>query len=98
MNVSTHIALLWMYLIEYVGVSRVEEVRQPLLYSFDYLWPHRVHQEIIARHYVSFVAEERGTAAHLKNVITLPAGHWVLLQPVTLKIMSIIKEEKLGGQ
>lgn len=56
-----------LYLIEYVGVSRVEEVGQPLLYPSDHLRPHRVHQEIITWHYVSFVTEGRGTSI-LKNI------------------------------
>lgn len=50
------------YLVEYVRVSRVEEVGQPLLYSSDYLRPHRVHQEIITWYYVSFVTEGRDTS------------------------------------
>lgn len=62
---------MWLYLIEYVRVSRVEEVSQPLLYRFDYLWPHRVHQEIITWHDVSFVTEERGNFILLKYVMIL---------------------------
>lgn len=57
---------LWLYLKEYVGVSRAEEVSQPLLDPFDYLRPHRVHQEIVTWHYVSFVTEERVNISTLK--------------------------------
>lgn len=46
------------YLKENIRVSRVEDVRQPFFYSFYHLWPHRVHQEIVTRHCVSFVTEE----------------------------------------
>lgn len=67
-----------LYLVEYVRVSRVEEVGQPLLYPSDYLRPHRVHQEIITWYYVSFVTESRGTGT-LKYVgISI---HWSLRKP-----------------
>lgn len=62
---------LWLYLEEYIRVSRVEEVGQPLLYPFDHLWPHRVHQEVITWHYVSFVTEERGKHQHIQNMLGL---------------------------
>lgn len=71
---------LWLYLKEYVGVSRVEEVRQPLLDPFDHLRPHRVHQEIITWHCVSFVTEGRGGSSKLKiyyiiYIVTASAIH-----------------------
>lgn len=58
-STHTHTPDVSMYLIEYVRIPRVEEVRQPFLYAFNYLRPHRVNQEIITRHCVSFVTEER---------------------------------------
>ncbi len=62
---------MWLYLIENVRVSRVEEIGQPLLYAFDHLRPYGVHQEVIAWHYVSFVTERRShcdtTGQDLKN-------------------------------
>lgn len=54
------IVSLQLYLVEYVGVSRVKDVGQPFLYAFDHLWPNRVHQEIITWHYVSSVTENKG--------------------------------------
>ena len=64
---------LWLYLIEYIRVSRVEEVGQPLLDPFDHLRPHRVYQEIITRHGVSFVTEGR------RNTSMLKISYWFIL-------------------
>ena len=64
--IHTPTVSLWLYLIEYVRVSRVEEIGQPFLYPFDHLRPHRVHQEIVTWHYVCFVTEERENIGTLK--------------------------------
>lgn len=44
------------HLVEKVGVSGVEEVRQTLLDAFHHLGPHRVDQEVVAGNDVGFVA------------------------------------------
>lgn len=59
LNVITVTASLWMYLVENVRVSGVEEVREPFFNSFDNFWPNRVHHEIITWHRVCFVTEEQ---------------------------------------
>lgn len=50
------------HLVEDVRVARVEEEREPLLDAFDHLRPHRINQEVIARHNISFVTGERKVA------------------------------------
>ena len=57
-HTHTHTHTHTSYLIEYVWVARVEEVGHPFLYAAYYLGPHRVDQEIVAWHHVSFVTEE----------------------------------------
>lgn len=79
-----------LYLIEYVRVSRVEEVGQPLLYPSDNLRPHRVHQEIITWYYISFVTEGRDTSTlkyvSISNtlVTTEATDSFYALNPLTL--------------
>lgn len=50
------------HLVEDVRVARVEEERESLLDASDHLRPHRVNQEVIARHNISFVTGERKVA------------------------------------
>lgn len=39
-HMHTSAVLLLLYLIEYVRITSVEQVRQSLLYPSDHLWPH----------------------------------------------------------
>lgn len=64
---------LLLYLIKYVRITSVEQVRQPLLNPSDHLWPHWVYQEIITWYCVGFVTEGRGITI-LKILVINPVS------------------------